>query len=504
MQHNLLRGSARSRNKMSKQGFNIKDTSESNMIFAPSLSKKRRIQLRLSERRLVLVAGDMLAIFISIIVALGIWAYIGELAYDTSFILSQAIWFFVLTSLWALLANANGYYDFSIAADLWASVQRLILITGQLIVIYVFVFFFAERGSLPRLFIAYYSFLSFSLMFLWRLLNPALIGWASAERRILIIGTDWAASTIIETLQQHAAHAYNIVGIISETPTEETRLNGIKIKGSGHDLVDVIKAESISEIIVTSTRELPGDIFQAVMDAYELGIAITPMPILYERVTERVPVEHVGDNWAVVLPISGTSAFNPYPLLKRLIDIFLALIGFAIFIPIFPFIALAIYLDSPGNIFYSQIRTGLNGKPYLIYKLRSMKPNAEQDTGAVFAQKADNRITRVGNIMRKSRLDELPQLWNILKGEMSMIGPRPERPEHVQRLQEKIPFYRTRHILRPGVTGWAQVRYGYGANDDDALVKLQYDLYYIRHQSLMLDFSILLRTVGKVVRMSGQ
>ncbi len=484
--------------------MNIKDTSETNMIFAPAFKRHRRIQLRLSERRLVMVAGDVLAIIISVFVALAIWAYVGELAYDSSFIMSQVIWFFILSGLWGLLATANGYYDFSTASDLWASVQKLILIMGQLVIIYVFIFFFAERGALPRLFIFYYSLISFGLMFLWRLFNPALIGWASAERRVLIIGTDWAASTIIETIQQHATHAYNIVGVISENPTSETRLNGIKIRGTGHDLLDVIRAQNISEIVVTSTRELPGDIFQAVMDAYEIGIVITPMPILYERVTERVPVEHVGDNWAVVLPINGTSVFNPYPLLKRIMDIILALVGFAIFIPIFPLIALAIYLDSPGNIFYSQIRTGLNGKPYRIYKLRSMKPDAEESTGAVFAQKEDNRITRVGYFMRKSRLDELPQLWNILKGEMSMIGPRPERPEHVQRLQEKIPFYRTRHILRPGVTGWAQVRYGYGANDDDSLVKLQYDLYYIRHQSLMLDFSILLRTIGKVLRMSGQ
>lgn len=484
--------------------MNIKDTSESNMIFAPSPMKKRRVQLRLSERRLVMIAGDIVAIVISVILALGIWAYIGEIPYDISFILSEAIWFFVLALLWLSLANANGYYDFSIASDLWASVQRLILITAQLIIVYVFVFFFAERGALPRLFIFYYGIIAFVLIFIWRLLNPALIGWASAERRILIIGTDWAAKTIIETLQEHAAHAYTIVGVISEQASRETHLAGVQIQGTALDLIDIIDAENISEIVVTSTRELSGDMFQSVMDAYERSIVITPMPLLYERITERVPVEHVGNNWAVVLPISGTSVFNPYPFLKRMMDIFLALFGFLIFIPIFPFIALAIYLDSPGSIFYSQIRVGLNGKYYKIYKLRSMKPNAEKTTGAVFAQKKDTRITRVGHFMRKSRLDELPQLWNILKGEMSMIGPRPERPEHVERLQEKIPFYRTRHILRPGVTGWAQVRYGYGANDEDSLVKLQYDLYYIRHQSLMLDFSILLRTVGKVLKMSGQ
>lgn len=484
--------------------MSIKDTSESTMIFAPSVTKKRRIQLRISERRMVMLTGDILASLLAILLALGIWAYVGSFAYDVTFLTSQTMWFFILTGLWMLLASANGYYEFSIAADFGGSLQRLILINVQLILIYVVVFFFSSRDALPRLFIFYYSLISFILMFFWRLFNPALIGWASAERRVLIIGTDWAAKTIIQTLEEHASTAYNIIGVISETVTESRDFNGTEIKGSGHDLIDVVNSENISELIVTSTRELPGDIFQAVMDAYEQGVAITPMPILYERITDRVPVEHVGDNWAVVLPISGTSVFNPYPFLKRIMDIVLALIGFALFIPLFPFIALAIYIDSRGSIFYSQIRVGLNGRPYRIYKLRSMKPDAEGKTGAVFAQKNDMRVTRVGKFMRKTRLDELPQLWNILKGDMSMIGPRPERPEHVERLQEKIPFYRTRHIIRPGVTGWAQVKYNYGANDEDSLVKLQYDLYYIRHQSLLLDFGILIRTIGKVLRMSGQ
>jgi lipopolysaccharide/colanic/teichoic acid biosynthesis glycosyltransferase len=168
-----------------------------------------------------------------------------------------------------------------------------------------------------------------------------------------------------------------------------------------------------------------------------------------------------------------------------------------------PFIALIQKLDSRGSIFYSQDRVGRNGCTYRVYKLRSMIPDAEAKTGAIFASKDDPRVTRVGRFMRKTRLDEVPQLLNVLRGDMSMIGPRPERPEHVIRLQEKIPFYRTRLIVRPGLTGWAQVRYDYGLTDEDALVKLQYDLYYIRHQSLMLDLNIMLRTVGKVVSMSG-
>jgi len=146
----------------------------------------------------------------------------------------------------------------------------------------------------------------------------------------------------------------------------------------------------------------------------------------------------------------------------------------------------------------------LHGKPFRVIKFRTMVPNAEATTGAVFAQKNDPRVTRFGGIMRRTRIDELPQLFNVLKNEMSLIGPRPERPEHVSRLEKQIPFYRTRHIIRPGLTGWAQVRYQYGSTDEDAMVKLQYDLYYIRHQSLGLDINILIRTLGNVLQMKGR
>lgn len=484
--------------------MDVRDTTESSMIFAPRMQKLRRIQLRLSERRLLMMAGDALAVTAAVILALFVWAIVGRKSFNLDFLLPQSMWFFVLNGLWFLLASANDYYDFTLAADRFSSFQRLTLITLQMLVVYVLVFFFSDRDALPRLFIIYFGVVSFPLLLLWRFTNPALVGWASAPRRALVVGTDWAAQTIITTLKQYTSHAYQIVGIIGTKEEQGKTIAGLEVTGDAELLLNIVLREGITEIVLTSTHELSGDIFQAVMDAYERGVVITPMPILYERVTERVPVEHVGDNWAVVLPIAGISVFNPYRLLKRLSDIVMALIGLAIFAVFLPFIGLAIWLDSPGNIFYTQYRTGLNGRRFKIVKLRTMIPDAESETGAVFAQENDNRITRVGRFMRKTRLDEVPQLWNVLKGDMSMIGPRPERPEHIRRLQEKIPFYRTRHIIRPGLTGWAQVRYHYGANDEDAMIKLQYDLYYIRHQSLLLDLNIIMRTIRQVLSMSGQ
>lgn len=227
------------------------------------------------------------------------------------------------------------------------------------------------------------------------------------------------------------------------------------------------------------------------------------MPLLYARLTGRVPVQDVRDQWAIVLPISGQSIFSPYPSLQRLMDVVLALVGMCIFIPLLPILALLIRLDSPGDIFYTQIRTGLRGKNFRIIKFRTMIQHAEKETGAVFSTQNDPRVTRIGRFLRKTRLDELPQLINVLRGDMSIVGPRPERPEHIARLTQSIPFYRTRLVIRPGLTGWAQVKYHYGATDEDALVKLEYDLYYIRNQSLLLDLNIIIRTVYKVIRLGG-
>jgi exopolysaccharide biosynthesis polyprenyl glycosylphosphotransferase len=474
----------------------------SSMLFAPRI--KRRLQLRISERRLLLLLGDLIMIVAAILIALRVWAWVADDAFDAAFILPQLLWFVILPLLWGVIANANDFYNLSIVAKRMEAFQRLLLITLQMVVVYVVVFFFSDREALPRLFIIYYGIASFVLITLWRALNPALIGWAATPRRVLIIGTDWAAETIIKTLRQHAPASYQISGIIGGEQDVGLMIADVPVLGVAEDVRNYILRDGISEIVVTSNRELSGEIFQAVMDAYERGVVITPMPILYERLTERVPVEHVGSHWTVVLPMQGTSVFNPYPFLKRLMDVVLSLIGMVPFLLMLPLLIVVIKLDSSGSAFFKQTRVGLNGRMFTIIKLRTMRQNAEQETGAVFAQENDPRVTRIGSFMRRTRLDELPQLINVLRGDMSLIGPRPERPEHVERLQKSIPFYRTRHTVRPGVTGWAQVRYRYGADDHDALVKLQYDLYYIRHQSLMLDLNILIRTVGKVLKMAGR
>jgi exopolysaccharide biosynthesis polyprenyl glycosylphosphotransferase len=189
---------------------------------------------------------------------------------------------------------------------------------------------------------------------------------------------------------------------------------------------------------------------------------------------------------------------------KRGLDIICGLMIAAISVVVVPFVAIAIKLDSPGSIFYKQERVGLNGAKFTIYKLRSMVQNAERNGQAQWAVKGDNRITKVGNFIRKTRLDELPQVINVLKGEMSMVGPRPERQQFIDKLEQQIPGFNNRLAVKPGLTGWAQVNYGYGSTVEDARIKLNYDLHYCKHQSLVLDFQILLRTFAVVFKMQGQ
>jgi lipopolysaccharide/colanic/teichoic acid biosynthesis glycosyltransferase len=228
------------------------------------------------------------------------------------------------------------------------------------------------------------------------------------------------------------------------------------------------------------------------------------MTSLYERLTGRVPVEHAGRNLHVVLPLSDSPMQRAFGAAKRLVDILAGLVGLAVLGLAVPWIALANALWSPGSLFYRQSRVGRGGRPFAVVKLRSMVPGAEDDCGAVWAREDDERVTPVGRVLRKTRLDELPQFWNVLRGEMSLIGPRPERPEFVAELAREVPFYQARHAVRPGITGWAQVRYRYGSSTEDTLVKLQYDLYYIKHPSVYLELSILFKTAAVIMGFEGR
>jgi len=232
------------------------------------------------------------------------------------------------------------------------------------------------------------------------------------------------------------------------------------------------------------------------------GVTFDHLASVYESYTGKIAVENLRPSWLIF-----SSGFKKSALLsgsKRLLDLFAASAGLVIAAPIMALVALAIRLSSPGAVFYHQQRVGQHGRIFTVHKFRSMREDAELATGPIWAAKhGDPRVTSIGRFLRRSRIDELPQLWNVLKGDMSFVGPRPERPEFVADLTRQIPFYGQRHVVRPGVTGWAQVRYTYGASVEDALQKLQYDLFYIKNLSLALDLFIILDTVKTVLLRKG-
>jgi lipopolysaccharide/colanic/teichoic acid biosynthesis glycosyltransferase len=217
----------------------------------------------------------------------------------------------------------------------------------------------------------------------------------------------------------------------------------------------------------------------------------------------RVPVNSIGHHLSDVIQINESAGYRLFHMFKRMLDMFMCLPILIVLVVVTPLVWLANALFAPGPLFYTQTRLGLSGRPFQIYKFRSMRTDAEKDGRAIWAQGADARITAVGRWLRRTRLDELPQFLNVWRGEMSIIGPRPERPEFVEQLSNSIPYYRARHAVRPGLTGWAQVRFRYGSSIEDSRMKLEYDLYYVKHATPLLDIQIMVRTVAIMLQMKG-
>ncbi len=314
-------------------------------------------------------------------------------------------------------------------------------------------------------------------------------------QKILIFGVGPLAEQIEKVL---AAHPHNYILAGSIRPTGMAASSGsLDTLGSRDGLAVTALRERVDTIVI-SVAERRGVLpVQEILGCKLNGIEIVDDLSFYERITGKLLVERMHPSSMI---FSNGSRLTPFVrFYKRVFDLFFAAVGLVFASPLLPLIALAIKLDSPGPVFFRQKRVGRGEEIFTLYKFRTMRQDAEKGTGAVWASENDPRVTRVGRILRKTRLDEIPQLFNVLKGEMSFIGPRPERPEFVQTLKEKIPYYSDRHYVKPGATGWAQVKYPYGASVQDAVEKLCYDLYYIKNYSLLLDFLILLETVKVVL-----
>ncbi|MDP9315989.1 MAG: sugar transferase [Chloroflexota bacterium] len=482
----------------------------------------RRPRLAISERRLLLITGDLLLIVSSVLGALLVWTQWTDRMLDWSLWGEQGFWAGFISTGWLLWLVLSDMYNLRRAFDISSTVQRIFCGGLVIALAYLIVFFVSSpapilgsgpsilprltpTGLLPRLAPGIAIIATTAMLSVWRTSYAVALRGSAMRRRVLIVGAGKAGSALSTTiLQDHRDH-YDIVGFVDDDVDKQAGyVNTIPVLGGHELLTHLADQQRIDEIAIAISAHVEGSLFQAIMYCYEQGVAITPMPLLYERLTGKVPVEHIGSQWYVALPLQQHAASNFLTVVRRVVDIVFGLLVGLVFVLFAPFIALAIRLDSPGSIFYSQERAGLHGRPFTIRKFRSMIQDAEHAGQPQWATKDDHRITRTGRILRKTRLDELPQVLNVLRGDMSLVGPRPERPQFIEQLQQEIPFYRTRLAVKPGLTGWAQVNYGYGATVEDALVKLQYDLYYIKHQSPWLDLLVLLRTISVILRMKGQ
>ncbi|MBU2068136.1 sugar transferase, partial [Patescibacteria group bacterium] len=322
----------------------------------------------------------------------------------------------------------------------------------------------------------------------WRNLYNYLIKSSTLLNNVLIIGQNKEIDQLNKIIKNNPQLGYRILKIVS--PQE--------IK-TPFDLLEMATQKNINTIVTAINPHQDVRLVQSLYQCLPLKISFSDLPSFYEKILGKVPISSIGEIW--FLENLTESQKNFYEAIKRVLDMLGGFIFGIISLIFYPFIALIIKIDSQGPIFFSQRRIGQDGQIFKVLKFRSMIEDAEKN-GAQWADQQDHRITRIGKFLRKTRLDELPQMWNIFTGQMSFIGPRPERIEFVQQLEKEIPYYQIRHIVKPGLTGWAQVNFRYGASVQDSIEKLQYELYYIKHRSFILDTSILLRTI-KIVLMGG-
>lgn len=480
------------------------------------------LRLRPSEHRTILFFGDLFTAITSVITALYIWRQ-----YNLSVFVSQLLadgyslrraqqlaelrmtidvpwWFYLLPIIWMLLlvelyephvagSGRKTTRGIAIAAFVGLAAYSLVFIVRQ------------DPTSLPRIGVGAFLFFASLLTLGWRMIFIRIYKRTGQLRRILLIGAGKAGQTLAQLYQSLGTRSFNIIGFIDDDEQKAMKkFFDLPVLGSSDRLLELIDIYRISDIVVAINGEIKGSTFQIILDAQEKGVDVTRMPILYEEMTSRVPIHHLESDWIIRSFVDGLPVSGFYGLFKRLMDILGGLIGLLILTIALPFLAVAIYFDSGLPIFYSQPRLGRGRSVFTIYKFRSMRQNTDSYSDARRTLENDPRITRVGNFLRKTRLDELPQFWNVLRGDMSLVGPRAEVPELVDEYQKQVPFYRARLLVKPGLTGWAQINYGYVASVTETSIKLEYDLYYIKHRTLSMDFQIILRTIGTVLRRTGR
>ena len=335
---------------------------------------------------------------------------------------------------------------------------------------------------------------------LWRMAFDGLTRDRRLEQRVLIVGTGPIARLVARQINAQHDFGYHIVGCVTESSDADTDGLDMPLLGTAADVSLLVLRHQVDRVVVSLSDRRGHLPIKELLRAKLSGVRIEDAATTYERISGKILTDGLAPSWLIFS--DGFQASRGTRVVKRFVDIVLAAIGLVVAAPLMLLTAIAVWLDSPGPVLYRQVRVGENDRLFTLCKFRSMRRDAERGK-PIWATNNDNRVTRVGRVIRLTRLDELPQLLNVLRGDMSFVGPRPERPYFVQRLAADIPFYAERHAVKPGITGWAQVKYGYGSSVEDAMEKLRYDLYYIKHLSIGFDLTIVIDTVKVILCARG-
>jgi sugar transferase (PEP-CTERM system associated) len=456
-------------------------------------------------RRLLLAAGEALIVWFSFVVAAGVASWLSEAgwpeprplrSHDPLFTLKV----FAVTAIMLLFSHFFDRYTSTSLAAKWDPVVPLLKALGSVaLALAVVTLVYRLRSGLGvglpgRAEVLEVIILTFILTF-------TLLGWRGAyswmvqrpflRERVYVLGTGERAQRLVKGLGQRPELGIEVVGWTGNVQGEVTR------DSAASHLLGVVKGKGVERVIVAMPDRRGTLPVWDLLELRQSGVKVEEATNWLEKVYEKIEVEDLNPSWLIFA--EGFQFNTIFRRVRRMLSFSVALVGLLLSLPLFVFAWVAVKVFSPGPAFYKQQRVGREGKVFNCYKFRTMRQDAEADTGATWATDDDPRITRVGKFLRVSRLDEIPQLWCVLKGDMHFVGPRPERPEFVKWLEKEIPFYRVRHMVRPGITGWAQVRYKYGNTLDDAREKLQYDLFYIKNASLGLDLWIMFQTIKTVI-----
>lgn len=464
------------------------------------MNNSRKIHFEVSERKVLLRIFDIFSVLLSLY-------FVGDIL-NLQYLIASTSHFYNALVLAVYLSGVGvvfEMYDLQVASNQFQIMKSCILTASTTVLFYLFTPIFSAELPKNRLQILIFYLTVIIALILWRIFYVKFLASNRFVQNVVLVCGNEQVEELILGLENSDPH-YRIVAYVNSDTSNNNQQKYHFIKNLEiEDLVAFVNENNLFEIVVASQKnvDITVELYQKLLYLLENGTTIREYIHVYEQKTHRIPLHHITRDFYKVFPFNRTNSNQLYLLNIKIIEILISVLGLIFGLLIIPFVLIGNTIGNKGKLFYTQERVGKNGKKFQILKFRTMVSNTEKEETFSLGSN-DSRVTPFGKFMRKTRIDEIPQFVNILKGEMAVIGPRPERPFFVKEIAEIMPFYETRHVIKPGLTGWAQVNYSYGESIEDSLIKLQYDLYYIKHRSIFLDLNITIKTISTVLFYRGQ